>query len=81
MRFAQRARAQLNADWALAELGVAGPTGSRYGHPPGISVIALDGPTPASTTIETHSDDREANMWAFTAAALDLLAATVTGGG
>lgn len=72
MRFAQQARQQLDATWGLAELGVAGPTGARYGHPPGISVLAVDGPVPLSATIETGDDDRERNMWAFTERALTL---------
>ena len=72
-KFAELARKQLDATWAIAELGVAGPTGARYGHPPGISVIAVQGPVCMSCTIETHSDNREENMWAFTKAACDLL--------
>jgi nicotinamide-nucleotide amidase len=72
-RFAAVARGQLNATWAVAELSVAGPTPARYGHPPGISVVAIDGPQPMARIIETGSDDREANMWRFTEAALALL--------
>ena len=39
------------------------------------AVLGAGGRTPvgASTTIETRSADREANMWAFTRAALELL--------
>ena len=74
MRFAEIARKQLDATWSIAELGVAGPTGARYGHPPGISVIAVDGPVRLSFTLETGDDDREANMWAFTAQAFELMA-------
>ncbi len=72
-RFAQLARRQLDATWAIAELGVAGPTRARYGHPPGISVLAVDGPRPRTLAVDTGSDDREGNMWRFTRAALDLL--------
>ena len=72
-RFAETARRQLDATWGIAELGVAGPTGARYGHPPGISVLAIDGPVQLSTTVETGSGDREANMWRFTERALELL--------
>ncbi len=78
MRFAQVARSQLDATWAVAELGVAGPTGARYGHPPGISVLAVDGPVHLSRTINTGSDNREENMWHFTQAACDLLVQAVT---
>lgn len=72
-RFAARARAQLGATWAIAELGVAGPTPARYGHAPGHSVLAIDGPRQLARTVQTGSDDREANMWRFTEAALALL--------
>ncbi len=79
MRFAQQARQQLDATWALAELGVAGPTGARYGHPPGISVLAVDGPRPLSATIETGQADREANMRAFAERAFSLLEEALSG--
>ena len=72
-KFAEKARQQLDATWGVAELGVAGPTGARYGHPPGISVIAVDGPVTLTEIIETGSDDREANMWTFTQRAIELL--------
>ena len=77
LRFAEIARAQLDATWGVAELGVAGPTGARYGHPPGISVLAVVGPRELSTTVATGSDDREQNMWAFAESALALLLAAV----
>ena len=57
----------------LGETGTAGPTGSRYGHAPGHSCIAVLGPVERAITIETGSPDRVANMRAFTVAALDLL--------
>jgi PncC family amidohydrolase len=72
MRFAEVARNQLDTTWAVAELGIAGPAGAPYGVNPGTSVIALDGPNRLSITVTTGSNDREANMWAFTAAAFDL---------
>ena len=73
LRFAQIARAQLDATWGIAELGVAGPTGARYGHPPGISVLAVVGPVELTATVTTGNDDRELNLWAFTGAAFSLL--------
>ena len=72
-QFARVAREQLDTTWAVAELGVAGPTGARYGHPPGLSVLAVAGPRCLTTSIETGSEDREANMWRFTEAAIELL--------
>lgn len=72
---AARIRSQLKATWGLAEAGAAGPTGTKAGHAPGHSAIAVIGPTEASITLETGNTDREANMWAFAARALALLEA------
>lgn len=74
LAFAEKARQQLDATWGVAELGVAGPSPARYGHDAGISVVAVAGPQPKSFTVQTGHADREANMWAFTRAALALLA-------
>ncbi len=69
------ARERLSANWSIAEIGVAGPTGSRYGDPPGHSCIAVVGNSiERSLTVETSSADRLSNMNAFAATALDLLA-------
>ncbi len=76
-RFAEIARQQLGATWAVAELGAAGPSGARYGHPAGTCVLAVDGPLALQTTVQTGSDDREANMWRFAREALALLARAV----
>ncbi len=73
LQCARSMRENLNATWGLAEIGVSGPTGSRYGHPPGICVLAVDGPVTLTKQIETGSDDREANMWQFAEAAFALL--------
>lgn len=77
--FARRARTLLDATWGIGELGIAGPTGSPYGDPPGISVIAVDGPVTRVVKIETGDADREANMWRFTERALELLAEAMQG--
>lgn len=78
---ARAIRARLDVDWAVAESGAAGPTGNRYGDMPGHTALAVVGPNGVerSLTIETASDDREANMWAFTRAALALLAECLEG--
>lgn len=68
--FALAARQKLETTWGIAELGATGPAGTPYGHGPGVSVIGISGPTTRSIKVETHSDDREANMQAFTEAAL-----------
>lgn len=74
---ARRARERFAADWALGETGAAGPTGNRYGDAPGHSCIAVAGPNERAITIETGKADRVANMRAFAAAALDLIAAAL----
>jgi nicotinamide-nucleotide amidase len=70
---AQTARQRFSASWALAESGATGPTGNRYGDPPGHSCLAVAGPSERAITLKTGSADRVANMHAFSAAALDLL--------
>ena len=66
-------RARLDATWAVGETGVAGPTGSRYGHPPGYAALGVAGPVQRSEVVETGSDDRVGNMVEFTTRALRLL--------
>jgi nicotinamide-nucleotide amidase len=74
MIIARGVRDRFGSTWGIGELGAAGPTGSRYGEPAGTSVIAVAGPVERSLTVRTGSDDRLANMRAFSAATLDLLA-------
>jgi PncC family amidohydrolase len=70
---ARRVREQLGATWGLCETGASGPAGNRYGDAPGHACLALSGPVELATTLETGSNDREANMWRFARAALELL--------
>jgi nicotinamide-nucleotide amidase len=70
-------RGLLETDWGIGESGAAGPSGNRYGDPAGHVAIAVVGPTSATQIVQTGSDDREANMWSFAQAALDLLYETV----
>jgi nicotinamide-nucleotide amidase len=70
---ARRARAQFSATWGLAETGVTGPSGNRYGDPAGHTCLAVTGMAERVITLETGSSDRVANMRAFAAAALELL--------
>src|SRR5919198_5614888 len=70
---ARRAREQLGATWGLCETGASGPTGNRYGDAPGHACFAVSGPVELAITLETGSDEREANMWRFARAALELL--------
>jgi PncC family amidohydrolase len=74
---ARRVRERFGADWAIGETGATGPTGNRYGDAPGHSCIAVTGTTERAITIETRQSDRIANMRAFAAAALQLLAQTL----
>jgi nicotinamide mononucleotide (NMN) deamidase PncC len=59
----------------LGETGASGPTGNRYGDDPGHACIAVAGPVERTKTIETRVAQREANMWIFARAALELLEA------
>lgn len=70
-------RERLGATWGLGESGAAGPSGNRYGDPPGHSCIAVAGPQTRVITLETGQADREANMWRFARAALALLEETI----
>ena len=70
---AQRVRERLGATWGLSETGASGPTGNRYGDPPGHACIAVSGPVEAVITVETGSADRAANMRTFARTAVELL--------
>jgi len=74
---AQRLRERLGTTWGLAEAGAAGPSGNRYGDPAGHTCIAVAGPSERAVTLRTGSADRQTNMRAFAARALELLAAQV----
>lgn len=65
---------QCSTTWAIGESGAAGPTGNRYGDPAGTTCIVVIGPVERTLSIKTGSADRVANMRAFSAAALKLLA-------
>jgi PncC family amidohydrolase len=74
---ARLARERIGTTWGLSEAGAAGPTGSRYGYPAGHTAIAVAGPADAAKILETGSAERFDNMYAFSAAALELLADTL----
>jgi nicotinamide-nucleotide amidase len=76
---ARLARQRFQANWALAETGATGPTGNRYGDAAGHSCIAVVGARERAITIETGSNDRVANMRAFSTAALELLENALAG--
>lgn len=70
---ARTMRDRFETTWGVAETGAAGPTGNRYGDDAGHTCVAVSGPVSAVKTLETGSNDRAANMQAFTDAALELL--------
>jgi PncC family amidohydrolase len=85
---AQTLRTHFETDWGLGETGAAGPTGNKYGDAAGHACVAVAGPGLGPTdgavgersrTIATGSTDRVANMQAFAAAALLLMAETLEG--
>jgi PncC family amidohydrolase len=75
---ARTMRERLGTTWGLSETGASGPAGNRYGDAAGHACIAVVGPVERVITLETGSSDREANMWTFAKAALDLLAECIT---
>jgi nicotinamide-nucleotide amidase len=78
---AQAIAVRLGASWGLAETGATGPAGNRYGDPAGhawVAVSGAEGQGQDSLHILTGSDDREANMVTFAAAALGLLQRSLT---
>jgi len=74
---ARSLRERTTADWGLGESGAAGPAGNRYGDPAGHACFAVTGPVERTRVIRTGSSDRVANMCAFAAGALTLLAETL----
>lgn len=74
---ARAVRARLGATWGLCETGASGPAGNRYGDAAGHACLAVAGPLERAITIATGSADRQANMWRFAAAALELLEAAL----
>jgi nicotinamide-nucleotide amidase len=74
---ARGAQTRFAATWGLGETGATGPTGNRYGDPPGHTCLAVAGTFERAITLETGNAERLANMHVFAAAALKLLADTI----
>jgi PncC family amidohydrolase len=70
---ARIAKERFGATWGLGETGAAGPTGNRYGDPPGHTCIAIVGAVRSSITVRANRSDRVENMHAFAARALEVL--------
>jgi nicotinamide-nucleotide amidase len=66
-------RERLGSTWALAESGLAGPTGGRFGAPAGRTTLSVAGPVTRTEIMETGITDRVANMVEFTTLALRYL--------
>lgn len=69
---AERVRDLHHASWGLGESGAAGPSDSPAGDPAGRACLAIAGPCPATTTVQTGSRDRPANMQQFACELLSL---------
>jgi PncC family amidohydrolase len=80
---ARAIRDNFQAEWGLAESGSAGGSSHPSGAPAGQSVVAIVSPTGMTVTcqIATDSDDRIANMAAFTRNAFDALEDALTAAG
>lgn len=76
---AGRVRQRHETVWGIGETGAAGPTGNRYGDPAGHTCLTVAGPVDRTTTLETGSADRSANMLAFAKRGLELLAEALEG--
>jgi PncC family amidohydrolase len=70
---AEQMRRRFATDWGLSETGATGPTGNRYGDAAGHSCMAVAGVASDVMTLETGSNDRQANMQDFAKTALGLL--------
>jgi len=70
---AEQARRRFATDWGLSETGATGPSGNRYGDAAGHSCMAIAGSASNVITLETGSNDRQANMLEFARTALNLL--------
>jgi len=70
---AEAMRLRLDANWCIAESGLAGPTSGRSGAPPGRTTMAVAGPVTHTEIVETGMADREANMVEFTTRTLRFL--------
>ena len=75
---AQTVRERLEASWGIAESGLAGPTGGRFGALPGKVTIGVSGPITRTEIMNTGLTDRVENMIEFTTRALRYLNSAIT---
>jgi nicotinamide-nucleotide amidase len=74
---AEAMRQRLGATWAIAESGLAGPTGGRSGALPGHTTISVAGPVARTEAFDTGLSGRAANMVEFTTHSLHFLLDTL----
>ncbi|MFN8524419.1 MAG: CinA family protein [Chloroflexota bacterium] len=74
LKLARAVKDRLGTTWGLGETGATGPSGNRYGDPPGHAWIGLVGPEERTRLVRTGDFDRHNNMIAFAAGAIWLLA-------
>lgn len=70
---AEAMRQRLDATWCIAESGLAGPTGGRFGAPAGKTTLSVAGPVVRTEVMQTGIADRVENMVEFTTLALRFL--------
>ena len=75
---ARRVRERHGATWGFGETGASGPTGNRYGDPPGHTCMAIAGAIERALTLRTGGAERRANMEAFARRALEFLYETIS---
>lgn len=74
---ARLAKERMGADWGIGETGATGPSGNSYGNPAGHTCVAVWHRTGRAASLNTGETDRVENMYAFSEAALELLATTL----
>jgi nicotinamide-nucleotide amidase len=81
LRLGEAVRDRLGATWGVGETGATGPTGNRYGDPPGHTCVGAAGPNGvnAASTVSTGKSERLPNMVAFAIAALETLERALDG--
>jgi len=77
LRVARHMIDEVGATWCLSESGACGPTFNYPDVTSGFTSVFVTGPVEKGIMVESPHCDREANMWSFTKAGLDLLAECV----
>ena len=70
-------REKLGSTWCVAESGLAGPTGGKFGGQPGNTVIGIDGPIQRTESFNSGLAGREENMVAFTTRTLQFIVESI----